>query len=189
MQQVSFAAGALWGALDTGVGSSTNRRAGIAWYVIRPSISNGRVHGSLVRQGTLAVGNANVTYPAIGVLPSGRGVMTFTLVGPTIFPSAAWTTLSVANGTGDVRVYGRGAGPQDGFAGYKAFGDPPRPRWGDYGATAVDGSSIWMASEYIGQTCTFQQYVADTSSSPQFTCGNTRTSLANWGTRISRVTP
>ncbi len=189
MQQVSYAAGALWGALDTGVGSSTNRRAGIAWYVIRPSISNGRVHGSLVRQGTLAVGNANVTYPAIGVLPSGRGVMTFTLVGPTIFPSAAWTTLSVANGTGDVRVYGRGAGPQDGFAGYKAFGDPPRPRWGDYGATAVDGNSIWMASEYIGQTCTFQQYVADTPSSPQFTCGNTRTSLANWGTRISRVAP
>ena len=78
--------GALWGALDTGVGSSTNRRAGIAWYVIRPSISNGRVHGSLVRQGTLAVGNANVTYPAIGVLPSGRGVMTFTLVGPDHLP-------------------------------------------------------------------------------------------------------
>ena len=147
------------------------------------------MHGSLVRQGTLAVANANITYPAIGVLPSGRAAMTFTLVGPTIFPSAAWTTLNVAHGTGDVRIAGRGAGPQDGFAGYKAFGDPPRPRWGDYGATAIDGNAIWMASEFIGQTCSFQRYLADTPSSPMFTCGNTRTSLANWGTRISRVSP
>ena len=85
-------------------------------------------------------------------------------------------------------MLGRGAGPQDGFAGYKAFGDPPRPRWGDYGATAIDGNAIWMASEFIGQTCSFQRYLADTPSSPMFTCGNTRTSLANWGTRISRVT-
>ncbi len=189
MQQVSWAAGALWGALDTGVGSSANRRAGIAWYVIRPTIANGRVAGSLVRQGTLAVANANITYPAIGVLPTGRAAMTFTLVGPTTFPSAAWTTLSVAHGTGDVRIAGRGAGPQDGFAGYKAFGDPPRPRWGDYGATAIDGNAIWMASEFIGQTCSFQRYLVDSPSSPMFTCGNTRTSLANWGTRISRVNP
>src|SRR3974377_845384 len=32
-------------------------------------------------------------------------------------------------------------------------------------------------SEYMGQACTLSQYVAD------FTCGGTRTSLANWGNR------
>ncbi len=40
---------------------------------------------------------------------------------------------------------------------------------------------IWIASEYIGQTCTFEQYLADT------TCGGTRTLLANWGTFVTRV--
>jgi hypothetical protein len=189
MQQVSWANGALWGALDTGVGSSTNRRAGIAWYAIQPALTAGHVHGSVLRQGTLAVANANVTYPAIGVLPNGRGAMTFTLVGPGIFPSAAWAPLSVSSGVGAVHIAGHGAGPQDGFAGYRAFGDPPRPRWGDYGATAVVGDGIWIASEYIGQTCSFQRYLVDTPSSPMFTCGNTRTSLANWGTRISLIRP
>ena len=27
-----------------------------------------------------------------------------------------------------------GVGPQDGFSGYKVFGNPPRPRWGDASA-------------------------------------------------------
>ena len=54
-----------------------------------------------------------------------------------------------------------GVGPQDGFSGYKAFGDPPRPRWGDYGAAQFDGTNLWIASEYIGQTCTLGQYLND----------------------------
>ncbi len=35
-----------------------------------------------------------------------------------------------------------------------------RNRWGDYGATFTLGNSIWVASEYIGQTCTFSAYIA-----------------------------
>ena len=69
--------------------------------------------------------------------------------------------------------------------GYKAFGDPPRPRWGDYGAAAVDGGDIWFASEWIAADCTLAQYMAGAFGS----CGGTRTSLANWATRISKVTP
>ena len=42
---------------------------------------------------------------------------------------------------------------------------------------------IWVANEYIGQTCTNAQYLAD----PVGTCGGTRTLLANWYTRISRI--
>ena len=77
-----------------------------------------------------------------------------------------------------------GVGPQDGFTGYKALvGDPPRPRWGDYGAAVLDGTDLWIASEYIGQTCTYADWLSD------FTCGGTRAQLGNWGTRISKVTP
>jgi len=82
-----------------------------------------------------------------------------------------------------------GVGPDDGFSGYKAFGDPPRPRWGDYGAAAVSNGTIWLGSEYIAQRCSFTRYVTDAPNSPMFTCGNARTSLANWATRITAVRP
>ncbi len=69
---------------------------------------------------------------------------------------------------------------------YKALvGDPPRTRWGDYGAAVSDGNNIWIASEYIAQTCTLAQYLSGAIGS----CGGTRTSLANWGTHISNVRP
>ena len=53
----------------------------------------------------------------------------------------------------------------------------PRTRWGD-------GNSIWVASEYIGQTCTLDQYLT----APIGLCSGTRTALANWDTRISKLT-
>jgi hypothetical protein len=59
-----------------------------------------------------------------------------------------------------------------------------RPRWGDYGAAVTDGSSIWIASEYVNQTCTFNTWLGT-----NFRCGNTRTQLANWGTRITKIVP
>ena len=60
---------------------------------------------------------------------------------------------------------------------------PATPRWGDYGAAVPDGDTIWLANEYINQTCNLQQYLTGAIGS----CGGTRTSLANWGTRISQV--
>jgi hypothetical protein len=97
------------------------------------------------------------------------------------------------NGTGDVHIAGAGLGPSDGFTSYKAFvGDPPRTRWGDYGAAVTDGTNIWIASEYIAQTCTFEEYVEGVTpdSLGSFgSCGGTRTALANWSTHISGVTP
>jgi hypothetical protein len=47
----------------------------------------------------------------------------------------------------------------------------------------TDGKTIWIASEFIAQTCTFVQYNADTG------CGGTRVTLGNWATRISAVKP
>jgi hypothetical protein len=183
MQQVVFAAGKLWGALDTAVNSSANTRAGIEWFVVNPTASGGP---ALDNQGYLAVKQNNVTYPAIAVRPDGNGVMAFTLVGRDFYPSAAFASIN-ASGVGAVQVAATGLGPDDGFSGYALYNapNPARPRWGDYGAAVVDGSNIWIASEYIGQTCTFAQY----TSTPFGSCGGTRSTLANWYTRISEVQP
>jgi hypothetical protein len=76
--------------------------------------------------------------------------MTFTLVGGNYFPSAAYTPIDAVNGAGEVHIAGPGAGPQDGFTEYPAFGAPVRPRWGDYSAAVADtDGSIWLAVEYI----------------------------------------
>ncbi|MEX0630478.1 MAG: hypothetical protein WEE67_00915 [Chloroflexota bacterium] len=184
MQQVTFAGGRLYGALSTGV--SGPDRAGIAWYAVAPSINRlGVLSATLAAQGLVAASGANnVIYPALGVRPDGKGVMAFTLVGPDHFPSAAYVTFS-GNATGGIQIAAAGLGPDDGFTGYAAFvGDQSRPRWGDYGAAAFDGNTIWIASEYIAQTCTLAQWL-----NSNFRCGDTRTALANWSTRISQVRP
>jgi hypothetical protein len=184
MQQVTFAGGKLYGALDTAVKINGKLKAGIFWFVIEPQIEDGGVQAELAKQGYLAVAGNNVVYPAIGITSSGKGVMAFTLVGEDHHPSAAYATIS-AEGVGGIQVAAEGQGTQDGFSGYAAFGDPPRPRWGDYGAAVADGNKIWMASEYIAADCTLQQYLTP----PFGSCGGTRTSLANWATRISLVQP
>ncbi len=186
MQQVDFANGKLWGALDTALTINSTNKAGIEWFVVKPSVSTGVVTASLAKQGYLGLANNNLTYPAIGVTPSGRGVMAFTVVGADNYPSAGYSAIDAQAGAGDVHIASAGLGPADGFTSYKFYvGNPPRTRWGDYGAAAVVGKSVWIASEYIGQTCTFAQY----TSAPFGSCGGTRSTLGNWGTRISKVTP
>lgn len=181
MQQVYLANGKLWSGLDTGLtfddGTSAN---GIAYFVLNPHSNK------VVRQGYLGLPGNNVNYPAIAVNGSGRGVIAFTLVGDDNFPSAGYASLDAKIGAGDIHVAAAGVGPQDGFTGYRPFSN--RPRWGDYGAAATDGSSIWIASEYIGQTCTYAQYNSpSTPAGRRFTCGETRGALGNWGTRVTQL--
>ena len=79
-----------------------------------------------------------------------------------------------------------GVGPQDGFSEYAAFasgGVHPRPRWGDYGATAFDGTGLCVNGRVHGQTCTDAQYTAAPKRA------KTRGVLGNWDTRISQITP
>jgi hypothetical protein len=86
---------------------------------------------------------------------------------------------------GAVHLAAAGVGPEDDFSDYKYYGSPPgttRPRWGDYGAAIPWGSNVWLASEYVANSCDFSTYRATS-----FRCGNTRTALANWNTRISEV--
>jgi hypothetical protein len=199
MQQVTWANGKLWGALDTALNPDGGpQRAGIAWYIVNPNA------GKVVNQGYLGAAGYDFTYPAIGVTPSGRGVMAFTAVGDTLYPSAAYAGIDAIAGVGGWNVVpgGQGAAADDGFTGYKQqlFPNPIRPRWGDYGAAAVDGNSIWIASEYIGGACNYTDwggpfFAGGTGDNLLGTCGGAshgpgvRTALANWSTFISKFTP
>ena len=187
MLQTTFAQGQLWGALDTSLSHASSKSAGIEWFVLRPAVSgSGAVSATATNTGYLGLPDDNLIYPAIGVTSAGRGVMAFTVVGGDRFPSAGYALINAPGGTGTVHVAQEGAGPADGFSGYKIenFPNPARPRWGDYGAAAVVGNQVWIASEYIGQSCDLDTYLAT-----NLRCGSTRTALANWDTRISLVTP
>jgi hypothetical protein len=188
MQQVTFAGGKLFGAhgtaLDVGSSPSTVvQKAGVAWYITVPATaSNGNLTTTVLHQGRIATAGNNLLMPALGVRPDGSAVIGVTLAGADHYPSAAYIDLSAGGTTGSIKVIAEGVGPEDGFAGYRGFN--VGPRWGDYGASAVDAAgNLWLANEWIAQTCTFAQYQA----TPFGQCGGTRTSLANWSTRISKV--
>jgi hypothetical protein len=184
MQQVTYADGMLFGALDTALKVNGKTQAGIEWFATRPHVTSEDVHAQVVRQGYVGAKDANLTYPALGVDENGAGVMAFTMLGTNDYPSAAYASFNVKSGVGSIHVAAAGVGPDDGFTSYVAeVGNPPRTRWGDYGAAVVDGSTMWIASEYIGQTCTLAQWL----SAPLGTCGGTRTALANWDTRITKL--
>jgi hypothetical protein len=198
MQQVMYANGKLWGALDTSVNPDGGpARAGIAYFVVNPSA------GKVVNQGYLGATGFDFTYPAIGVTPSGRGVMAFTATGDTLNPSAGYAPIDASVGLGPWNVVpgGEGAAPDDGFTSYKSqVGNPPRTRWGDYGAAAVDGNSIWLASEYIAHACDYATwggrfFGASTGDNKLGTCAPSpgaagpRAALGNWSTFISKFTP
>jgi hypothetical protein len=205
MQQVMFANGKLWGSLDTALNPDGGaQRAGVAWYIVNPNA------GKLVMDGYLGASGMDFTYPAIGVTASGRGVMAFTATGDSTYPSAAYAPIDANAGVGDWAIVSGGAGAavDDGFSGYRQqeFPNPIRPRWGDYGAAAVVGNSVWIASEYIGHACNYTTWggpffaggsgdnLLGTCAGGTFPAGppgtpGTRSALANWSTFISKFTP
>lgn len=191
MQPVVLANGKLWGALDTGLDFGGVTKAGVEWFVVTPSISGSGVSATVTANDYAGLSNNNLLYPAIAVTTGGAGVVAFTAVGPDHFPSAAYASINTG-GVGAIQTAEEGVGPADGFSGYKYYGIPPgtfRPRWGDYGAAVEYNGHIWIASEYIGQTCTLAEYETATLASPLFSCNKTRTALGNWDTRISDITP
>lgn len=198
MQQVMYANGKVWGALDTAVTVGGTSRAGIGWYIVNP------IAGKVVMQGTMGATGYDFTYPAIGVTAAGRGVMAFTATGNALNPSAAYAPIDALTGVGAWAVVngGTGAAVTDGFTSYKqqVGGNPPRTRWGDYGAASVDGNSVWIASEYIAQSCDYVPwggpfFVGGSGDNLLGTCGGAshgpgaRAALGNWSTRISKLTP
>ena len=182
MNQVVFTGGHLFSAIGTGVNVGGSTRAGVLWFNVQPTVAGGVLTTASQQSGYVAIRGNNVTYPAVGVSSTGKVVMAATVTGNDHYPSASYTVISDANPT--VRIISEGVGPADGFTSYGAFvGFPPRTRWGDYGAVAMDGTRLWLASETIEQACTLGEYLSGAIGS----CGGTRTALANWGTRVSSL--
>ena len=165
MNQVVYANGLLYSGVNTIIGDGS--RTGIAWFGVKPRFHHGAVSGRVVRQGYVAVDHENVIFPSLA-FGEESGAMVFTLVGPDYFPSAAFVRVG-EEGTSAVHIAADGAAPDDGFSGYVTYGGGGVGRWGDYSAAVSDGSSVWMATEYI-------------PNSP-------RTALANWGTAVFKVRP
>ncbi|HEY7349940.1 MAG TPA: hypothetical protein VH599_16600 [Ktedonobacterales bacterium] len=188
MNQVVFAHGLLYAGVNTVVQvPNGEERVGIAYFIVQPGFAHDRLKAQVHKQGYVSVAGESVLFPSIGVNDHGDALIAFTLSGPDFFPSAAYAEIGSNGRAGQVHVAGAGLGPEDSFTGYDSptvvgFEGDGTSRWGDYSAAvAGPGGSIWFATEYIGQTCTLDEFVTDT------TCGGTRTVLANWGTFIGSV--
>ena len=200
MQQVMYANGKLWGALDTAVTRTAVRTA--------PALRG--TSSTRPRARSCSAATSEWQAPTSPTRRSGsrRAVAASwrsrTRATPT-FPSAAYSPIDAQVGAGPWSFAGpggQGAAADDGFSGYKAqrFPNPIRPRWGDYGAAAVDGNSIWIASEYIAHGCDYTTlgrpfFAGGSGDNLLGTCAGAshgpggRTALANWSTRISKLTP
>ena len=170
MNQVVFAGGKLWSGVNTAISGNGPTRVGIAYFIVTPSHPSGTLSATMAKQGYVALDQNDVLYPSIGVNASGKGVMTFTVAGPDHYPSAGYAKIDATSGAGAVHVALAGAGPDDSFGGYTAFGGDGTDRWGDYSAAVADESgNVWFACEYIPN--------------------DPRTVLANWGTFVGHVAP
>ncbi|MGI8716001.1 MAG: hypothetical protein ACR2NR_23035 [Solirubrobacteraceae bacterium] len=165
MQQVEYVRGDLYSSLSTGVGSGANARTGAAWFDVKTNDTSGKVRN----QGYLATGNgASLLYPAIGLMPGKRGVMTFSVSGPGVYPSAAYVPFQDGPTGSTINVTAAGTAPEDGFTCYTPDGPPCR--WGDYSAASSDGSGhIVIGDEMIPNVARDQN--------------------ANWGTYLSSIAP
>lgn len=174
-----LANGKLWAVLGTAAEVEGEQRSGVAWFVLNPSNSNAGVSATVRQQGILALAGENLAYPTVGVTASGRGIIGFTRVGENLHPSVGYASIDDVAGVGQVHMIKEGNSPQDGFTEYEGG----RPRWGDYGAAAVDGRAVYLAGQYIEQgPCS----IADLLSTG---CSGTRTLFANWSTRVTKLTP
>lgn len=166
MQQAQFTGGRLWGALTTAVTipGDTAERAGAAWFSVVPTLHQGVVAAAHIeRQGYVVTSGAYLLYPALQADTLGRAAMTFTLTGPSAFPSAAYATLGAgATNFKAPTIAAAGTGPYDKTA----------TRWGDYSYASINpsGTAVWLATEYVPPL---------TSQTPD--------RRRNWGTRVFSV--
>jgi hypothetical protein len=180
MQAPTFLKGHLYSAITTAVrstasasGTGANKtganKTGIAWFDVKPTLSGGKVGGSIAGQGYVAAtGGTSLMYPFVGLNQAGQGVIALSLTGPDWFPSFGYVAFGTNGPSGPVHVARPGARPEDGFTCYKATGSAPPCRWGDYSyAVADEAGDVWMAGEDIP--------------------GTPRTVNANWGTFVARL--
>lgn len=176
-----YANGKLWAVLGTAAEVAGDQRAGVAWFLLGASVNSKGVSAGIRNQGILALEGESLAYPTLGVTNSGRGVIGFTRVGESLFPSVGYASIDDVAGVGEVHMIREGNSPQDGFTEYEGG----RPRWGDYGAAAVDGNTVYLAGQYIEQPpCTVTDFLNTGGS-----CFGYRSTFANWTTRVTKLTP
>lgn len=165
---VSYAGGRLYTTLASLVTDEASTiLSGGVYNIMSPALRNGLLMGSTLRQGYLLVKNNSLLRPALAVNAQGKGAITFTLVGPDYFPSAAFIPIDTFSTGSAVGIVAPGTAPEDGFTGYDGGNVA---RWGDYSsAVAASDGSIWMSTEYIPNL--------------------PRTPLANWGSFVFRYIP
>jgi hypothetical protein len=179
-----LANGKLWAVLGTAAEVGGEQRTGVGWFIFNASVSGSGVSATIRKQGILAVEGESLAYPTVGVTVSGRGIIGFTRVGENLFPSYGYASFDDVAGVGPVHMIREGQSTQDGFTEYPPIGGN-RPRWGDYGAAAVDGKNVYLAGQYIEQPpCTLAEFI-----STGFECFGYRTVFANWSTRVTKLTP
>ncbi len=174
MEDAVWVNGRLWGSLNTIVKTQNgSSQVGTAYFAFAPTVSGGQVSATVASQGYVTVNNASVLFPAIAMNGNGQGAIVFSVSGKDYFPSAGYARLTLSGGAGPVHIAAAGVKPADGFTGYRVFGGSGTERWGDYSdavVNPVDGS-LWLATEWIQGNVGFP---------PR---------LANWNTRILKITP
>jgi hypothetical protein len=172
VQSLVYSGGRLFLTLSTQLVDSNNHFVDAGAYaILLPTYRGGVLNANIQRQGYLTVTNNHVLNPAVAVNAQGRGAITFTLVGPDYYPSAAFVPIdTVSTGTA-VQIGGAGAFPEDGFTGYPNNGtfSTGVARWGDYATAVYSDGFVYMVAEFIPNA--------------------PRTQFANWGTQIMRVVP
>ena len=155
MQQVWYADGKLFGALDTGVKISGDSLAGhqlVRRSTRRATRSSARA-SSPVGQRTSPIRPSPRT-------PAGSGVMAFTLVGENDFPSAAYAAIDATGvGTDPDRRGRRRSRRTASPATRHSSATRPDPAGATTAPPPFDGTDLWIASEYIGQTCTLGEWL------------------------------
>ena len=176
MNQVYYAGGRLWSAIDTDVLVGKNHRAALAWLSVQPRhLASGQLGAKVESQGYIAFDGVDAMYPSIALTDDGRGAMVFSVSGGAHYPSSAYARFNAFVPTA-ARIAGEGAAPLDSWDGYATFngGAAGPARYGDYSAAFVDGTTVWMASEWVATSCT------------TLPCDG-RDVLTNWSTFVSRL--
>ena len=191
-----LASGVLWTSLTTalkGTGGAdydssdgsfqpVGQRAGVAYFAFRPWWDGGTLKARLLQDGYVAVAGGNITFPSLAVNEKNHGYMGVSLVGPSNFPSAAYIPIALGDSPEVVHVAAPGRAPSDGFTG-TVFGGF-RPRWQDYGYMVPgNGDDLWFGVEYIDAKCGFNAWLKDPN------CGDERTFVTNWSTRVIKLEP
>jgi hypothetical protein len=173
MQPVWWAAGQIWGILDSRVGVDKTLRGGLLWMTVAPAGGQNGISGAVTHQQFLSVTTNSLLYGAIAVDGAGtHAIVTSSLAGPEVYPSGIFGWLDTKTWlVTSLRLFAQGVRPVDDFDCYKAFNPDFKRgcRFGDYNGAAlsVQSRTFVLEAEWI---------------TPKL-----RVLFANWGTALTNA--